>query len=128
MTDVIANALINIKNHDNASKQVCVIRPNSKLLKEILRVLRENKYIDNVEIVEDGREGIVKVLLNGSINECKAVKPRYPVKKDGYEKFEKRYLPSRDIGLLIVSTPQGIMTHHQAIENNTGGRLLAFIY
>jgi small subunit ribosomal protein S8 len=66
--------------------------------------------------------------LAAKINDCKAIKPRYPVKKDGFEKFEKRYLPARDIGLLVVTTPEGVMTHKQAKEKSVGGRLLCFVY
>ena len=105
--DTISNALINIKNSDMSSKKECHIRPASKLLKEVLRVLKENEYIDSFEIIEDGRDNTVKVNLSGKINECKTIKPRYPIKKDEIEKYEKRYLPSRDIGLLIVSTSNG---------------------
>jgi len=80
------------------------------------------------EFIDDGRDGMYKISLLGRINECKVIKPRYPVKKTEFEKFEKRYLPSRDIGMLIVSTPKGVMNHSNAKENSIGGRLLAFIY
>lgn len=126
--DPLTDALINIKNHENSAKKACVIRPASKLLGEILRVMQEKSYIGTYEFIDDGRDGMYKVNLLGKINQVKAIKPRYPVKKNDFEKFEKRYLPSRDIGLLIVSTPQGVMTHFAAKEKETGGRLLAFIY
>jgi len=128
MTDSIADALINIKNHENAAKKSCRLRPASKLLGEILRVMKEKEYIGSFERVDDGREGIYQINLSGKINECHAIKPRYAVKKDGFEKYEKRYLPSRDVGTIIISTPAGVMTHNQAREKNTGGRLLAYIY
>jgi len=50
------------------------------------------------------------------------------LRKMNLKKFEKRYLPSRDIGILIVSTPSGVMTHFNARDKSTGGRLLAYIY
>ena len=127
-TDPLADALINLKNHENASKRLCTIRPASRLLGEILRVMQEKRYISTYEFVDDGREGQYKVLLLGKINECKAVKPRYAVAKDEFEKFEKRYLPSVDIGTIIVSTPQGVFTHAEAKKRGIGGRLLAYIY
>jgi len=126
--DPIADALINLKNNENASKKECSIRPASKLLKEILKILQEKGYIGTFEFIDDGREGIFKVELLGKINECRAIKPRYAVKKTDFEKFEKRYLPSYDIGTLIVSTPKGVTTHNKAKEMQTGGRLLAYIY
>lgn len=127
-SDPVAEALVNMQNHDMASKRQCHLRPASKLMKEILRILQSNGYIKAFELIDDGREGIYRVELNGKINSCKAIKPRYPVKKDGFERFEKRYLPARDIGLLVVTTPQGLMTHHEAKEKSIGGRLLAFVY
>jgi len=126
--DPIADALINLKNNENASKKECSIRPASKLLKEILKILQEKGYIGTFEFIDDGREGIFKVELLGKINECRAIKPRYAVKKTDFEKFEKRYLPSYDIGTLIVSTPKGVTTHNKAKEMQTVGRLLAYIY
>lgn len=126
--DPIANALINIKNHDSASKKECVFRPASKLLGEILKVMQEKGYIGTFEFIADGRGGICRVELLGKINECRAIKPRHAVKKDGYEKFEKRYLPSKDVGILIVSTPNGVKTHFEAKGNGFGGRLIAYIY
>jgi len=66
--------------------------------------------------------------LNGKMNTCKAIRPRHAVKKAGFEKFEKRYLPARDVGLLVVSTPNGVMTHRDAKKKGLGGRLIAFMY
>jgi len=128
MTDPLADALINIKNHERAAKKECIIRPASKLLGEILRVMKENGYISAYEFVDDGREGMYKAVLVGKINECQAVKPRYSVKKTEFEKYEKRYLPSRDVGMIIVTTPKGVMTHASAKRELIGGKLLAYVY
>ncbi len=126
--DPISNALINIKNHEAAAKHGCSIRPASKLLGEILKVMQQNDYISTYEYVDDRREGIYKIALRGKINSCSAVKPRYAVKKSEFEKFEKRYLPARDIGIIIVSTPKGVMSHNEAKKAGIGGRLLAYVY
>ena len=64
----------------------------------------------------------------GNINKCGSIKPRYNIKKEDYEKFEKRYLPAKDFGFLIVSTSKGVMSHMEAKEKNIGGRLLAYFY
>ncbi|MBI5554080.1 MAG: 30S ribosomal protein S8, partial [Candidatus Diapherotrites archaeon] len=109
--DPLADALISIRNHENAAKKTCVIRPASKVLGAVLEVMKAHEFIDSYELVSDGREGQYKIQLRGKINSCKAIKPRYAVKKDEYEKFEKRYLPAKDMGLLIVSTPHGMKTH-----------------
>jgi len=128
LNDPIADALINLKNQENASKRECTLRPASKLLKEVLRIMQEKGYIGTFEFVDDGREGFFKVQLVGKINECRAIKPRYAVKKNEFEKFEKKYLPSYDIGTIIVSTSKGVLTHAEAKEKDIGGRLLAYVY
>ena len=126
--DPLADALTNLKNHEMASKRECVIRPASKLLKEVLRVMQETGYIGPYEYIDDGRDGIIKAGLLGKINNCKAIKPRYSVKKDEFEKYEKRYLPSRDIGIIIVTTPKGVMTHSKAKMEFIGGKIIAYVY
>ncbi|MFH1751352.1 MAG: 30S ribosomal protein S8 [archaeon] len=128
LIDPVADALINIKNHEMASKKECIIRPVNKLLSRILKVLQEKKYIGKFEFIDDGREGMIKVSLLGKINECKAIKPRHAVKKTEFEKYEKRYLPARDIGMIIVSTSKGVITHKEAKQKEVGGRLIALIY
>jgi len=128
MVDPLADALINIKNHELASKRECLVRPASKLLGEVLQVMQRLGYVSTYERIDDGREGIYRINLVGKINECRAVKPRYAVKKNEYEKYEKRYLPSKEIGALIISTPKGVVSHTDAKGNSTGGRLLAYIY
>ncbi len=126
--DTIADALTNMKNHENAAKRVCTVRPASKLLREVLRIMKDKGYIEGYEPIEDGREGMFRINLAGRINECAAIKPRYAVRKDEFEKYEKRFLPSFDVGTIIVSTSKGVFTHQQAKEKELGGRLLAYVY
>ena len=128
LIDPIADGLIAIKNSDNASKNECMYRPAPKLFGEILKVMQAKGYISSFEFIEDGRDGVYRIGLLGKINECKAIKPRYAVKKNKFEKFEKRYLPARDVGILIVSTPRGVLTHREAKEKGVGGRLIAYVY
>ena len=126
--DPIADAMISLKNNDLASKKECFFRPASKLLGEILRVMQKDGYISTFEFIDDGREGIYRIELTGKINQCRAIKPRYAVKKNEFEKYEKRYLLAKDVGTIIVSTPKGVLTHRESKEQGIGGRLLAYIY
>ena len=128
MMDTLSNGLTTIKNNELRNKRECVISPASKLLGRVLRVMQLNGYIGEFEFVDDGRSGKIRVQLLGRINGCGAVKPRFPVKANKIEAWEKRFLPSKDIGVLVVSTPQGVISHRDAKERKTGGRLLAFIY
>ncbi|PIN98699.1 MAG: 30S ribosomal protein S8 [Candidatus Diapherotrites archaeon CG10_big_fil_rev_8_21_14_0_10_31_34] len=128
LTDPVADALINLKNYEMASKKECTFKPASKLITEILKILMKKGFIEKYELIDDGRDGMFKVELKGKINECKAIKPRYAVKKHEFEKYEKRFLPSKEIGILIVSTSKGVMTHKEAKSKDVGGRLIAFVY
>jgi len=126
--DVLANGLTTIMNNEMRNKRECVISPASKLLGKVLRVMQLHGYIGEFEFIDDGRSGKFKVQLLGRINKCGAIKPRFAVRVDEIEEWEKKFLPSRDIGLLIISTSKGVLTHREAKEKKIGGRLLAFVY
>ena len=128
LNDQLANALSKILNNEKIGKDSCAIKPVSKLIKRILEVMKDNGYIGNFSEIQDGRGNLLQVNLLGNVNKCGVIKPRFSVKNDNYEKFEKRYLPAKDIGIVIVSTPQGILTHYEAKKKNIGGRLLAYCY
>ncbi|MBT4023068.1 30S ribosomal protein S8 [archaeon] len=128
LNDPLANALSHIMIEDKKGKKVITLKNNSKIIREVLTLLRENKYLGDFKIIEDGKAGTIEVNLIGAINKTGVVKPRYSVKLDGYEKFEKRFLLAYGFGFLIVSTNQGIMTQEKAIEMKLGGRLLAYVY
>jgi small subunit ribosomal protein S8 len=87
-----------------------------------------NGYIGEFEFIDDGRLGKFKVQLLGRINKCGAIKPRFASKVGEFEGWEKKFLPSRDVGLMIVSTSKGVIAHKDAEQKNVGGRLLAFVY
>ena len=128
MMDTLANGLVTIMNNEMRYKRECVISPSSKLLGRVLRVMQLNGYIGEFEFVDDGRSGKFKVQLLGRINKCGAIKPHFSVSSDSIEIWEKRFLPSRDIGVLVISTSQGVLSHREANERKIGGRLLAFVY
>ena len=90
--------------------------------------MNDHRYLGSFEENVDDKGGWLKINLIGNINKCGVIKPRFSAKNTAYEKWEKRYLPAKDFGILIVSTPQGIMTHHHAKEKKLGGRLVAYCY
>lgn len=128
LIDPLADALSNLKNNESSGDLQCFIKPASRLVGRILKIMQEHGYIGEFEFIEDGRAGVFKVKLIGKINRCGVVRPRYSVGKGEFEKFERRFLPAAGFGLLILSTSRGIMPHHEAREKGIGGRLLAFVY
>ena len=128
LMDPLANALTNMRNNEMQGNNRCKIRPASKMIGHVLRTMQKEGYIGEFEYVDDGKAGQFMVELEGNINKCGVIKPRHAVKKDEFEKFEKRYLPSKNFGIMIMNTSQGIMTHHEAKEIGIGGRLLVYVY
>ena len=126
--DTLSNGLTTLMNNEFRNKTSCVISPASKLLGRVLRVLQLSGYVGEFEFIEDGRSGKFKVQLLGRINKCGAIKPRYSVKTDAFENWEKTYLPAREMGILVVSTPSGVISHKEAKQKSIGGKLLAFVY
>lgn len=125
--DILSDVLSAIKNGDKVGKTE-TIAPASKMVKNVLLILQKGGFIGNFEFIDDGRGGKFRISLTGSVNSCGAIRPRFAVAKDEYEKWERRFLPAAGIGLLIVSTAAGVKTHIEAKEQGIGGRLLAYVY
>jgi small subunit ribosomal protein S8 len=128
LLDPLADALSTMKNAESIGKPECTISPASKLLGNVLKVMKDKGYIGEFEFIDDGKSGLFKVQLKGKINKCGVIKPRHAVKNTEFEKWEKRFLPARGFGSIILTTPEGVMTHKEAIENGLGGQLLAYVY
>ena len=126
--DPLAACLAKLFNAERVGKKDVVVRPASKMIKTILSIMNDHRYLGSFEENKDDKGGWLTINLIGNINKCGVIKPRFSAKNTGYEKWEKRYLPAKDFGILIVSTPQGIMTHHHAKEKKLGGRLVAYCY
>ena len=128
MHDIINDAITTIRNYERTGKDECIVKPTSKLLIEILRVFQKEGYIGEFELMGDRRGGRIRIKLNDKINDCGIIKPRHAIKREEFGNWEKRYLPAKDFGILIVTTPKGVMTHREAILGGFGGRLLAYVY
>ncbi len=131
MLDTLANALATIYNCEMRAKKEAIIMPASKLIIAVLRVFQKEGYIGEFEYIDDGRWGKIKVQLLGRINKTGVIKPRFSVSYRELAEMPhwlRKYLPSREFGILVVSTPKGVMSHKEAIQHRTGGVLLAYVY
>ena len=128
LMDPLADALSNIINREKIGRKECILKPASKLIANTLKIMQQAGYIGEFEFIDDGRAGKFKVQLLGRINKCGVIKPRYPVKYRELEKWEKEFLPSREFGVLILTTSKGVMSHLDAKKNKIGGRLVAYVY
>ncbi|MEM0379805.1 MAG: 30S ribosomal protein S8 [Desulfurococcaceae archaeon] len=129
--DPLANALSAIQNAEMRAKPETILWPASKLVINVLRVMQREGYIGEIEYIDDGRWGKIRVQLLGRINKVGAIKPRFPVKYRDLETMPhwlRKYLPAYNIGILIISTPKGVLSHKEAVNLKTGGVLLAYVY
>ncbi|MGC8628843.1 MAG: 30S ribosomal protein S8 [Candidatus Micrarchaeia archaeon] len=125
--DILADALNKIKVYEQIGKSECEI-PYTKLVHAVVETLKQNQYIEKSEEKTEGNFKKLKIVLAKKINNIGVIKPRHAVKLDEYQKYEARYIPSKSFGMLIVSTPKGVMSNKEAKEKKLGGRLLAFVY
>ena len=128
MNDPLANMLSKINNAEKVAKTDIIVEVYSNTILKVLNVLKDNGYIGDFEEVDNPRRKYLKINLIGKINNCNAIKPRFAVQLENFEKFEKRFLPAKNFGILIISTSKGIMIHHDAKKNSVGGKLLAYCY
>ncbi len=124
--DVLSDALSAIKNAERKGKESCKVR-YSNLTFNVLKILEKKGYIGKVERLDD-KFGTILVHLKGRVNECNSIRPRFSVEVDEIPKFVKRFLPGAGIGMIIISTSKGLMTHEDALKKHIGGRLVAYVY
>ena len=126
--NILANLFTTLYNTEDRRKEQCVILPTSKIASQVLKTLKDEGYIGEFEEIDDKRGGKFKIQLLAKITKCGAVPPRFKVKKNDYNEWEQKFLPSYDRGMLIITTNQGVMSHHEAANKGIGGFLIGYVY
>ncbi len=130
ITDPIADMLTRIRNANNA-KHASVDIPASNMKKSIAEILLEEGYIKNYQIIDDGKQGIIRVTLKYAENKQKVISGIKRISKPGLRVYAaKDELPRvlRGLGIAIISTSKGIMTDKNARKENVGGEVLAYVW
>ena len=130
ISDVIADMLTRIRNANDAKHDTVDI-PASNLKKSIAQILLDEGYIKNFQIVEDGKQGIIRVTLKYAAGKQKVIHGLRRVSKPGlriYSNCEDMPKVMNGLGIAIVSTSKGVMTDKKARQNNVGGEVLAFVW
>ncbi|MDP4133124.1 MAG: 30S ribosomal protein S8 [Bacillota bacterium] len=130
ITDPIADMLTRIRNA-NSSKHESVEIPASTMKKAIAQILLEEGYVKSYQVIEDGKQGIIKIMLKYGANKEKVISGLKRVSKAGLRVYaSKEDLPRvyKGLGIAIISTSKGIMTDKKARIANVGGEVLAFIW
>jgi len=125
--DTLSDVMSAIKNADDTGKDN-VITSASSLVKDVLLVLQKHNYIGDFEMIDDRRGSKFKIILLGKINSCGSIRPRFSFTKDQKTKWERRFLPASDVGMIIVTTSHGVMRLKEAIDKQLGGKLLSYVY
>lgn len=130
MSDVIADMLTRIRNANNA-KHVSVDVPASKMKKSIAKILLDEGYIKSYEVIEDGKQGIIRIQLKYAQGKQKVIRGIKRVSKPGlriYASCEDMPKVMNGLGVAIVSTSKGVMTDKEARKANVGGEVLCFVW
>ncbi len=130
MSDVIADMLTRIRNANDAKHQTVDI-PASNIKKSIAEILSNEGYIKGYQVIEDGKQGIIRVTLKYGANKAKVIRGLKRVSKPGlriYAGYEDMPKVMNGLGIAIVSTSKGIMTDKKARATKIGGEVLAFVW
>ena len=127
-TSVLADALNAINNAEKTGKRQVLIRPSSKVIIKFLTVMQKHGYIGEFEYIDDHRSGKIVVQLNGRLNKCGVIQPRFNVKINDIERWTDNLLPARQFGYVILTTSAGIMDHEEARRKHVSGKILGFVY
>ena len=130
ISDVIADMLTRIRNANDA-KHATVDVPASNMKKAIADILLTEGYIKSYQVIEDGKQGVIRITLKYGQGKSKIIKGLRRVSKPGlriYSNCEDMPRVMNGLGIAIVSTSKGIMTDKQARANNVGGEVLAFVW
>ncbi len=126
--NILSNLFTTLYNNELRNKKECLVIRASKLASEVLRIVQKNKYIGEFEYIDDGLGGKFKIQLLGRINKCGLISPRLAIQKNEYERWERNYLPAVGVGILVITTSEGVLSHTEAKSRGIGGRLLGYVY
>ena len=130
ITDTVADMLTRIRNA-NSAKHDTVDIPASNMKKAIARILLEEGYINSYTVVEDGKQGVIRIVLKYGPNKTQVISGLRRVSKPGlriYTSCEDMPRVMKGLGIAILSTSKGIMTDKEARKEKVGGEVLAFIW
>ena len=128
LNDPLANVLSALLNAEQRGVTTIKTKNYSRLITQVLDIMKKSGYIASYEIEKDIKGNLLIITLAGNINKAGVIKPRFQIKKSEFERFEKRFLPARNFGMIIVSTNKGLMTHEEAKTHGIGGTLVSYCY
>ena len=130
MTDPIADMLTRIRNANTVGHETVEI-PASKIKKSIAEILLEEGYISGYDVIDDNKQGIIKVTMKYGANKERVINGIKKISKPGLKVYAKANDVPKvlgGLGIAIISTNKGVMTDKEARKENVGGEVLAFVW
>ncbi|CAD5182663.1 small ribosomal subunit protein uS8my-like isoform X1 [Musa acuminata AAA Group] len=125
---ILNDALRTIVNAERRGKATATLQPISSVIVSFLRIMKDRGYIKDFQVFDPHRVGRITVELQGRINDCKALTYRQDLKSRNIEDYRLRMLPTRQWGYVVITTPNGVLDHEEAIRQNVGGQVLGYFH
>ncbi|CAH9061375.1 unnamed protein product [Cuscuta europaea] len=125
---ILNDALRTIVNAEKRGFASAQLQPVSTVMANFLQIMKYRGYIKDFEVQNPHRVGKISVQLTGRVTDCRALSHRQDIKAQNIESYAKRTLPTRQWGYVVITTPNGVLDHEEAIRQNVGGQVLGYFY
>ncbi|KAK3028913.1 hypothetical protein RJ639_039922 [Escallonia herrerae] len=125
---ILNDALRTIVNAEKRNFATTQIQPISNVMASFLSIMKHRGYIKDFHVHDPHRVGRITVELQGRVKDCRALTYRQDIKAQDIEDYRVRALPTRQWGYVVITTPNGVLDHEEAIRQNVGGQVLGYFY
>ncbi|QCD85201.1 40S ribosomal protein S15a-5 isoform X1 [Vigna unguiculata] len=125
---ILNDALRSMVNAERRGKAMVELKPISTVMSSFLRIMKNHGYIKDFQVYDPHRVGRITVELQGRINDCKALTYRKDIKARDVEAYRLQTLPTHQWGYVVITTPDGVLDHEEAIKKNVGGQVLGYFH
>jgi small subunit ribosomal protein S15Ae len=125
---ILNDALRAVVNAERRSKSTVELQPISTVMSSFLKIMKDRGYIKNFHVYDPHRVGRITVESQGRVTDCRALTYRQDIKAKEIEAYRLRNLPTRQWGYVVITTPDGIPDHEEAISRNVGGQVLGYFH
>ncbi|KAJ3694494.1 hypothetical protein LUZ60_009974 [Juncus effusus] len=125
---ILNDALRTMVNAERRGKATANLQPISSVMVSFLNIMKHRGYVKDFQVFDPHRVGKITVELQGRIKDCKALTYRQDLKSKDIEDYRKKMLPTQQWGYVVITTPNGVLDHEEAIKQKVGGQVLGFFH
>ncbi|OVA14327.1 Ribosomal protein S8 [Macleaya cordata] len=125
---ILNEALRTIVNAEKRGKATAILQPISTVMSSFLKIMKDRGYIKDYQVYDPHRVGKITVELQGRLSDCRVLTYRQDIRAKEIEEYRIRTLPTRQWGYVVISTPNGVLDHEEAIKQNVGGQVLGYFH